>query len=201
MRAEKILLILNLLAILLFTAFGPLEKTLGANVRVVYLHGALVWVALVGFLTAAFSGLAGMLTRRRRLYLWSLALGRTGLVFWVVCLPVSLWAMQTSWNGLFLAEPRWRLGVGFAAAGLLLQAGLALVQKPAWASGANLVYAVILLAALMNAEQVMHPPSPILSSDAWRIQLFFAGLLALSLLAAWQVARWWLRLGPADTIE
>jgi hypothetical protein len=47
-----------------------------------------------------------------------------------------------------------------------------------------------LLLALRSTENVMHPPSPILNSDAWRIQLYFTLMLALTLLAAWQVARW-----------
>jgi hypothetical protein len=43
----------------------------------------------------------------------------------------------------------------------------------------------------------MHPPAPILNSDAWRIQLFFAGLLLLTLLAAVQFARWLFQLERA----
>jgi hypothetical protein len=49
----------------------------------------------------------------------------------------------------------------------------------------------VLLLALATTANVMHPPSPILNSDAARIQLFFLGLLALTLLAAGQIARWW----------
>jgi hypothetical protein len=201
MRFDLILLVLNFLGIILFTALSPVEKTHGANVRVVYLHGALVWSAMAAFLAAALAGLVGLLSGRITMHRWSLALGRAGLVFWIAYLPVSVWAMQTSWNGLFLAEPRWRLGVSFAIVGLLLQTGLALVRRPAWASAGNLAYAASLLVALMNTRQVMHPPSPILDSDSWRIQLFFLGLLALSLLAAGQVARWWLRLVPVEASE
>ena len=40
-------------------------------------------------------------------------------------------------------------------------------------------------------ENVMHPPSPILNSDAARIQSFFVLLLILVLLASSQIARWW----------
>ena len=189
-RASYFWLMLTLLAIAAFTTLGPAEKALGANVRVVYLHGAWVWAALACFAAAAFAGLAGLLTRRPSLHSWSRALGRTGLLFWITYLPISVWAMQTSWNGLYLAEPRWRLAVIFAIGGLLMQAGIALLEDPAWASALNLVYAVILLLALRSAEQVMHPPSPILTSDAWRIQLFFAGLVCLTLLAALQIARW-----------
>jgi uncharacterized membrane protein len=45
----------------------------------------------------------------------------------------------------------------------------------------------------------MHPSSPVLSSGAWRIQLFFGGLVLLTLLVAWQVARWWYAAEPTTT--
>jgi len=180
----------TLLLIAVFTAFGPAEKTLGTNVRVVYLHGAWVWTAMAAIVAAALTGLGGLVFRRETLHRWSRALGRTGLLFWVTYLPISLWAMQANWNGLFLVEPRWRVGVIFAVGGVLLQAGLTLLEDPAWASAVNLGYAVALLAVLQNTGRIMHPPSPILDSDAPRIQLFFGGLCALTLLAAWQVARW-----------
>jgi len=160
----------------------------------VYLHGAWVWAALVGFLGAALAGLAGLITQRATFHHWSLAFGRTGLFFWITYLPISMWAMQTNWNGLFLAEPRFRVALIFAVTGLLLQLGLTLVDQPAWASFANLVYFVVLVLALRVTQNIMHPPAPILSSNAWRIQLFFGGLLLLTLLAAWQIAQWWYRL-------
>lgn len=173
------------------TSFGPAEKTLGTSVRVVYLHGAWVWVALVTFTAAGVTGLAGLLTRRLQLQNWSRALGRTGLFFWITYLPISLWAMQTNWNGLFLAEPRWRLAVIFALGGLVLQLGLTLMDHPAWASVANLSYVVVLFFALRSTQDVMHPSSPILNSNAWGIQVFFTGLLLLTFVAAWQITRWW----------
>jgi len=188
---------LTLAAIAALTAFGPAEKTLGTNVRVVYLHGAWVWGALAAFLAAALAGLAGLISQREALHRWSLAFGRTGLFLWITYLPISMWAMQTNWNGLFLAEPRFRLALVFAVAGLLLQLGLTLVEQPAWASLANLIYFIVLTLALRTTENVMHPVAPILNSNAWKIQLFFGGLLLLTLLAAWQIARWWYQVEQA----
>ena len=190
-RSPLFWLLFILLVIAAFTAVGPSEKTLGSNVRIVYLHGAWVWAAMAAFLMAAVVGLIGLATRRQPLHFWSRALGRTGLFFWITYLPISMWAMQANWNGLFLAEPRWRLAVVFAAGGLLMQIGLALVEDPAWASAANLFYALTLILALQNTQDVMHPPSPILNSEALHIQLYFTGLLLLTLLAVWQIARWW----------
>ena len=181
---------LSLVGIAGLTLIGPAEKSLGANVRVVYLHGVWVWTALAAFLAAAGTGIVGLALQNDRLQRWSRALGRTGLFFWISYLPISMWAMQTNWNGLYLAEPRWRLAVIFSLGGLALQIGITLVDSPAWAAGANIAFTLALFLALRATEEVMHPASPIFSSDAWRIQIYFAGLLLLTLLAAWMLARW-----------
>ncbi|MBE9474741.1 MAG: hypothetical protein IMY85_07595, partial [Chloroflexi bacterium] len=159
MKSLILWFVLTLLAIIVAAALGPAERSLGTNVRVVYLHGAWVWAALICILAAAAVGLVGLITRRQGLHYWSRALGRTGLVFWISYLPLSLWAMQTNWNGLFLAEPRWRVAIIFTIGGLALQIGITLLEKPAWASALNLVYGVILVYVLQTTDQVMHPGS------------------------------------------
>ena len=102
--------------------------------------------------------------------------------------------METNWNGLFLSEPRWRVAAIFAVTGLLLQAGLALINLPALTSGANLVFIIVLAIALSNVDTVLHPPpSPIFSSGNGRMEFSFIGLNLLTLLAAWAIARLWYR--------
>ncbi|MDO9131003.1 MAG: hypothetical protein Q7U34_14165 [Anaerolineales bacterium] len=186
--------ILIVLFIAVFTFFGPEEKSLGDNVRIVYLHGAWVLTAQINILAAAVMGLIGLLTRREAAQRWSQAFGRTGIIFWVTYLPLSLWAMQANWNGLFLAEPRFRVAVIFAIAGVLLQIGLAIIDKLPWTSLANLAYAISLNFVLNGAGNVLHPPpSPIFNSGNLKIEVFFIVLILLTLLAAWQLTRWWLR--------
>lgn len=199
MRSPIFWFVLNLLAILVVTALGPAEKSLGTNVRVVYLHGAWVWAALFCFLAAAVTGIVGLIWRRETVNLWSLALGRTGLIFWITYLPLSLWAMQTNWNGLFLSEPRWRVAMIFAIGGLIMQVGITMLENPAWASAFNLVYMLILAYVLQSTDQVMHPGSPIFGSGALRIQFYFLLLLVLTLLAAFQLSQMLYRLkSPAQ---
>lgn len=200
MRAPIFWFILNLLAILVVTALGPAEKSLGTNVRVVYLHGAWVWAALFCFLAAAVSGIVGLIWRLEKAHLWSLALGRTGLIFWITYLPLSLWAMQANWNGLFLSEPRWRVAMIFAIGGLIMQVGITMLENPAWASAFNVVYMLILAYVLQSTDQVMHPGSPIFSSGAWRIQAYFLLLLVLTLLAAFQLSRMLFRVKTPTTL-
>ena len=182
---------LTLLTIGMFTTLGPAEHSLGTHIRIVYLHGAWVWASLAAFFVSGVIGGLELLTQHKSLHNWSGAFGRTGLIFWVTYLPLSLWAMQSNWNGLFLAEPRWRLALVFAITGILLQIGLSLADKPSLTSGLNLGFFIALMTALLRTPNMMHPASPILNSDAWRIQTFFLGLVLLTLLAVWQMARWW----------
>ncbi len=188
--------LLNCLAIAILTNFGPAEHSLGTHIRVVYLHGAWVWAALAALGAAAAFGAFGLISQRKTYHNWSKAFGRTGLLLWVTYLPLSLWAMQANWNGLFLAEPRWRLALVFAVTGILLQVGLSLADNANLTSASNIAYLITLIWAIFRTQNVMHPGAAILSSNAWRIQVFFFALLILIALAALQIARWWYKLEP-----
>lgn len=185
-------LLLTLAAIAVFTAFSPLEKTLGVNVRIVYLHGAWVWAALAGLLLAGLVGLLGLLLRRKLLHAWSLALGKAGLLMWILFLPQSLYVMQANWNGLFLDEPRFRIPLNLAIVGLLLQIGLAFFPLGTWTSLGNLLFAAAVVVVMSSMQTILHPESPIFTSGEWQIQLFFVGLLILLLALVFQIARLWL---------
>ncbi|MEW6286147.1 MAG: hypothetical protein AB1509_07955 [Chloroflexota bacterium] len=189
------LFLISVILIGLLALFGPEEKALGANVRVVYLHGAWVLAAELAFLAAGLAGLLAFVVKREQFHRWSAALGRTGIFFWVTYLPLSLWAMQTNWNGLFLAEPRFRLALIFAVTGVLLQVGLWLINTNWVTSLANVVFIVVLRAVFAGADNVMHPPpSPIFNSGNFAIIGFFIALILLSLLAAYFLTRWLLAL-------
>lgn len=172
------------------TTLGPSEQSLGDNVRLVYLHGAWVWAAMITFMAAAAAGALGLVLRKAIWHSWSFALGQTGLLFWITYLPLSMWTMQANWNGLYLAEPRWRIGLHYALIGILLQGGLLLLRKARLASIANILYLAALVWSLSRAEQVMHPPSPIMASNSTTIQLYFFGLTGLCLLSAATLAGW-----------
>ena len=65
---------ITVLAIALLTFLGPEEKSLGSNVRIVYLHGAWVMAAEAAFIAAALAGLLGLILRRELFHAWSAAL-------------------------------------------------------------------------------------------------------------------------------
>lgn len=191
--------LITILLIAILTLFGPEEKSLGSNVRLVYLHGAWVITAELAFFAAALAGLLGLLLRRDLFHAWSAALGRTGILFWVTYLPLSMLAMQSNWNGLFLAEPRFRLAMIFAVTGILLQLGLWVFNVSWLTSLANILYIIVLRVIFSTAENIMHPPpSPIFNSGNYLIIGFFVALNLLAWLAAYFVTRMLLNLKPAS---
>jgi len=193
LKSPLLWFVLAVLITAALTALAPEELSLGANVRIVYLHGAWVLTAEAALGLSALAGLLGILTRRERLHSWSAALGRTGLFFWVTYLPLSLWAMQANWNGLYLSEPRFRLALIFAVTGVLIQIGLTLLARPVLTSSVNLLFFVALRIGLSQANYIMHPPpSPIFGSGIISLQLFFIGIVFMAMVAAYFMTRWWL---------
>ena len=171
-------------------AVGPEEARLGEHVRLVYLHAAWALTAEACFALAGLTGLAGLLLRREKLHAWSAALGRTGIIFWIIYMPLSLWAMQSNWNGLFLGEPRFRAAFILAVAGTLLQAGLLIMGRPVITSLVNVLFFSALWILLRQAGYVLHPaPSPIFGSDNIALQLYFILLVLVTLAASWFLTR------------
>ncbi len=182
----------NLALIALVAGLAPLENTLGASIRLVYLHGAWVEVGKAAFGLAALAGLGGLLPFRgaalqRRGQSLSLALGRSGLFFWLTYLPMSLLVMQATWGGFFFDEPRWRVPLMFGVVGALLQGGLYLINAPRLACLANMIYGAALWLVLGSLTNVLHPDSPIFTSGSLRIELFFVALLALTFVLGAQI--------------
>jgi len=176
--------------VLALTWLAPRDATLRSSSPVVYLHGALVWTAILSFSAAGLAGLAGLLTGRKLLHAWSRALGRTGLLFWVVYLPLGMWASQATWNAVPLEDPRFRVAfqVLVLAAGFQIAAAL-WENKIRWASSLNVVMALLMWVLMLTTKDVMHPQNPMRASAA-SIQFFFALLVGGCGLAALQVARW-----------
>lgn len=196
-KSPLVYFLIAVILIAILALFGPEEQSLGSNVRLVYLHGAWVLTAEIAFIFAALAGLLGLILKRDLFHTWSAALGRTGIIFWVTYLPLSLLAMQANWNGLFLAEPRFRLAMIFAITGVLLQLGLWVFNIPWLTSLGNILYIIALRVIFAQAENIMHPPpSPIFNSGNYTIIGFFIAMIALTWLAAFFLTRFLLDLKP-----
>ena len=85
---------------------APIERTMGAAQRIIYVHVPCAWLALAGFLIAAAAG--AMHLRRRDLAwdAWAQAAAELGWVFCTLALLTgSLWA-RSAWNAWWTWDPR-----------------------------------------------------------------------------------------------
>ncbi|MCX8063304.1 MAG: hypothetical protein N3D16_12045, partial [Anaerolineales bacterium] len=132
--------------------------------------------------------LYGFFRQKINLLSWSIALQRSALIFWLLFLPMSLWVMQVSWNGLFLAEPRFRIPLNFAVIGLIFQIATILIANPRISGMVNFLFVAALLIALRSAEYILHPQMPILNNQAGVLRYIFLALVILLTGACWSLA-------------
>jgi hypothetical protein len=177
-------------AIALVLVVAPLDRVLGDVSRLVYLHGAMVWVALAGFTVAGILGVVHLLTGRPAWYRWSQGVERSAIVFWGGYLPLSVVAADLAWNGVFWAEPRWAMAAQILIVAVAFQVGGALLGNLQVRSTLNALMAGAVWWLLLRTPLIIHPDNPIGASDSMGIKLAFAGLVILCGLAAFQIARW-----------
>ena len=189
-RTERLLLLGLIVLIVVVTLLGPAEKTLGKIARIIYIHGALVWVSILTFAAAAVLGLLALVTRRETLHRWCRAAGRTALLFWAGYLPLSMWAARAAWGRVFLQDPSFQRAFRVLAVAIIVQVIIWLRPRPNWVGSAlNILPFAFLLFQQASANQLMHPDSPIRNAESNLIQIYFYFLTGLCILLAWLMGR------------
>lgn len=187
----------TLVLIVIVTILGPVEKTLGANLKLVLLHGAWVWVGKIAFAFASLFALLFILrslNKKENNKTWLIASrssAYTALFFWFTYLPMSLVVMQLNWGGFFFAEPRWKIPFLFGIAALLLQGAFFLFENNLITAAGNFVFGAVLWWTLGISDNVLHPDSPVAQSNSGNIQIYFILLLILTIIFGLQIC-WWL---------
>lgn len=184
-------LIITLALIVLAAFLAPIEKTLGANIRLIYVHAAWVWAGKLAFGLSAISGLLALiLPRRESLAHLSRSIAYTALFFWLTYLPMSLIVMQVNWGGFFFDEPRWRQPFLLGVIAILVQAAVWFFNNNRVTALANLIFGVVLWWQLGGAENVLHPDNPIGASGSSAIMGSYTLILILTLILGAQIALW-----------
>lgn len=143
----------------------PPERTLGALIKIVLVHGALTWVGQVVFVVAGILSVAYFLRGYDRCWDWSWAVGRVGLVFWVINAVLGTLVTYLAWGGITWTEPRW---VATQSILLIAIAGAIIpyVVEKRWAMpAANIFVAAAAIFLIARAQGGLHPPSPVMRSD------------------------------------
>jgi heme exporter protein C len=164
--------LLILLAIWLW--LSPVEAQLGNVIKLVYVHGALVWAGLFTFSLAGLLALVALLSRRAVWYRGTRAAGTAALVAWLLNTLSSMavtgfaWGQLIAWN-----EPRVQASGLILLAAIVLAVVIALVDHPDFMAVVHLVMGLVPWIVVRQAEIIRHPADPIGGSGSMAIQGFY----------------------------
>ena len=177
------LLTLCLLALLgTWLVLAPAEARLGNVVKLIYVHGALVWAGLAAFTLAGALALVALLSRRSVWYRGTQSAGWVALLVWFIYALSAMIVTYLTWGQLIAwPEPRVRATALILAAAVLLAIVRRAVGHPDFAAIVNLVMGVVPWVVVRQAGVIRHPVDPIGGSQSASIRLYY-------LLIVWTVA-------------
>lgn len=176
-----------------WVVLAPAETRLGNVVKLVYVHGALIWVGLITFSVAGALGLVALVLRHPVWYRGTWAAGRAALGIWVVYVISAMavtgltWGQLIAWN-----EPRVRITGLILVAAVALAVVIRLVDHHDFTAAVNLLMGIVPWVMVQQAEAIRHPVDPIGGSQSSAIQGFFLLIvLTVAGLAATLIAWLW----------
>jgi hypothetical protein len=190
-----------LLMLALWLLLAPAESRLGEVVKLVYVHGALVWTGLATFSVAGAFGLVSLVTRHivragDRFEQWvrlAAAAGYAALGIWVVYSLSSILVTGLTW-GQWIAwgEPRVRATASILAAAVVVAIVSRLVGERDFEALGHVVMGIVPWVLVSRAEAIRHPADPIGGSGSAAIQGYYLLIvLTIAALAAILVAWLW----------
>lgn len=182
--------------LLVWLVLAPAEARLGNLVKLVYLHGALVWVGLVTFSVAGGLGLVALVVRRRFWYHGTQAAGIAALILWIAYSISAMLVTGLTWGQVFAwNEPRVRATVLILVAAGLLAIVARLVNNRDFSAGVNVVMGIVPWIVVRQADAIRHPVNPIGGSGSTAIQVYYLLIvLTVAGLAATLIAWLWVEL-------
>jgi hypothetical protein len=197
--ASPVLPVTLVLLALALVWVSPREATLGDGIKTVYVHVALTWTGLLGFVAAAALGLVTLIAPRPRRERWARRAGRAGLLFYAAGFVMSMVSSIVNWGGIPLYEPRNIVAVQTLAVAVVMQVFHGSRAPARLKALLDAAFCVYLLWSIGASPLILHPRDPIGSSSSVGIQLTFLGMFVLATLAAAWLAP---RLAPAPpTVE
>ncbi len=182
------LALLILGAVVVWTA--PLERTLGANIRTIYIHVAFSRAGGTGLMIAGALGLILLIWPNPALDRWARAAGIAGFTLFMIGLGVTLIAQLQNWNGIHWREPRMIAAMNGAAAGVIVMVLLNWFKAPRITGGLFLLLAILVVGTQMSANAVLHPGNAITESASPGIRHTGTYMLVLGS-ALWAWLAWW----------
>lgn len=164
--------------------FSPVDSQLGPVLKLVYLHGALIFTGLFLFMALGFVSVASFL--RNSFTNLLIDVEKTAIIFWLSAAIVGNIASELAWGGIFWNEPRLKviIIISFISLSIYFLSTASGNDKVKSILGIALSMIVFLLT--LGAGKIMHPDNPFSASDP-SIRFFFGMITLISLIISIQV--------------
>lgn len=182
------LLLLALIALVIW--LSPEERTLGARIKIVYIHVAFTWAGLLGIFAAAVLSLGVWWpVSARRLERILPIVSFTGALCFTIGFGLSLLASQVNWGGIAWTEPRVIAASRILALILIVQVLTSWLPDVRWRGALYMGLWGFTVWVQAAANHAIHPINPIFSAESSIFAQTVLTLLGLVLLlAAWFMA-------------
>lgn len=181
-------LTLTLFIGLLLLLIAPEEKELGAIMKLIYLHGALITSGLSLFTAAGIVSII-LLFKRRINFRLLFAIEKAALIFWIAATIIGILTSVLAWGGIFPGEPRFATSIIIT----LVSAGAYFVStaidNPKIISFLGIGLSLSVWALMGSAGKILHPDNPFGASEP-SIRIFFFMITLVFLTASVLTVRW-----------
>ncbi len=182
----RIILLLTLAAVV--TLLSPSERILGDAVKIVYIHGAMIWVSLMLFGITGSLGVIQLIRASNSGDVQLLAFEAAATGFWFTSTIFGFIVAYITWGGVIWAEPRIWMAVLIA----VVAGSIYSISRFRGSHLVNRILAVTLALTvgglLINAGRILHPQNPIFQSEPI-IQIAFITLATIFFVTALLIVR------------
>ncbi len=165
-------IVVGAVSAIVLSLLTPNEATLGPSIKLVFLHGASIWVALILLTISGVCGLGYLFSHSESLIEWSRGSLIASMILMAITGVLALVSAYIAWGGMYWREPRFVALVEMLAFGSLIIAVGILSGSKLFTGAINLFYMAAAWFLLNRAGLVMHPKDPIFTSSSTVMKVF-----------------------------
>ena len=175
-------LILIILAVVLMLI--PDESVMGAGIKYVYLHVALVFTGTLGFALMGITGIIILILNKEALFYLVISLGWVSAAAYTFSILVSMISASIFWGSVSFTEPYMAMSIQVLLAAMVVQISYLLIPWIKLKAVMSLIPIIFLLWLTNTTKMVLHPASPIRDSSSSIIKISFIAVFIPCLLFA-----------------
>jgi hypothetical protein len=167
---------------------SPLERTLGAGIKPVYLHVSLTWTGMLLFSLSGLIGIGVVISANDNLVSWLKTIFTLAVGFYFVGFLISMVASLVNWGGIPFREPKTLTALNIiVVSGVIWILSNWIHQKRVLGLLSPLPI-IFMIWTVGGSRMVLHPDNPVNSSPDGIRYAFYGMFILAILLAGWFVA-------------